>query len=66
MFLKVDLISTCILFYYFIVVKVLNMRSAHLTNFQVCSTVSLTEVQYWRKLEDMTLGERRCDRKPNT
>lgn len=65
MFLKIDLISTCILFYFFIVVKRLNMSSVHFTNFQVCNTVLLTEVQYWRKPEDLTLAER-SDRKAGT
>ena len=65
MFLKVDLISTCILFYFFIVVKRLTMSSVHFTNFQACNTVLLTEVQYWRKPEDMTLAER-SDREAGT
>ena len=43
MFLKVDLISTRILLYAFIVVKRLNLRSIYLTNSQVCNPVSLTK-----------------------
>lgn len=42
------------------------MRCVHLTDFQVCNTVSLTEIQYCRNLENMTQGARSRDRTAST